>query len=101
MRGHTSLLDARKNGYKADDVWFVYMPTEPNYTYTADPENLLQHGYRPEVHVYSTDNLMTADLRCIYGLNVHLINEFNDMMLLALKRFKPKAIYYSTGERYA
>lgn len=100
MRGHISLLDARKNGYEAKDIWIVRMSAEPEYTYTDDPENLLQHGYRPEIHVYDTDNLMIADLRCIYGLNVHLINDFNDMMLLALKRFKPNAIYHSTGDRY-
>lgn len=97
MRGHLSIFEARLNGHHPSDIWFVLMDTEPTYTPTSDPENLLMHGYKPEVHVYSADRF--TDLRFVYGTNVHIIGSGGrcDKLVNALKRFKPKAIYQGDG----
>ena len=101
MRGHQSLFEARKHGYEGTDVWIVQYADEPEYTYTADPENLIQHGYQPEIHIYAKDNPNLLDLRCVMGLNVHMVNESSARLLSVIKRFKPKEIYLNTGERNA
>lgn len=98
MRGADALMIARQNGCSVSDVWLSFIINEPEYSYPMDPDNLLENGYLPEIHIYKKDRLWLLDLRCIYGLNVHIQEAQYDVTMSAIRRFKPKAIYTKDGE---
>lgn len=100
MRGNVSLFSARKRGDVIKDVWIFCFKKKQSYSYTTDPEKFLDHGYLPEIHIFPSDNLLILDLRCIYGINVHVDESFTAEDLKAIRRFKPRAIYLTSGEKY-
>ena len=103
MRGNRSIMEARMNGYHPEDIWLVLLDAKPIYTVANDPENGLQNGFKPEVHLYPSDNVKTADMRFIFGLNVHIIGDGDRVYQLAnaIKRFKPKTVYTPDGVNHA
>ena len=98
MRGHQSLLEARLNGYVCKDVWIHRFPKRPDYSYAHDPENLLQNGHLPEIHIYGSDRVLALDFRCLMGLNVHIVCDADKKLISAIKRFKPRLVMLNNGD---
>ncbi len=98
MRGHQALTEARLNGSKISNVWVIFVDAPPPKAFSPlwDPEQLLENGFMPEIHIYKGDNISTLDLRCLTGLIVHLVAQKPEQLnkfLRSLKRFKPASIY--------
>ena len=98
MRGHQSLLEARLNGYVCKDVWIHRLADRPDYSYVSDPENLLQNGHLPELHIYDSDRVLALDLRCLMGANVHVVCNADKKLISAIKRFKPRLVILNNGD---
>lgn len=102
MRGHQCIREARGSGFHPPHVWVVVHETnEPeDFNPTADPENLLMYGHQPEIHIYGNSNLARADLRCLFGVTVHLqVQDPKQLtrMTKFLRRFKPAAVIAFDG----
>ena len=102
MRGHESITEARTAGFHPPHVWVVVHETQQpeDFNPVADPENLLRYGHQPEIHIYKGDNLARADLRCLFGLTVHLLaQDAAELQRIAkfLRRFKPAAVIACDG----
>jgi len=102
MRGTLSIVQARRMNTQLSNVWvFLTECPQPDiYTLLNDPDMCLLNGFMPEVHIYSTDNLRTLDLRCLTGLIVHLVGVDPTKLAAAAKqinRFKPHSIYACNG----
>lgn len=102
MRGHECIREARMAGFHPEHVWVLVHETKQpeDFNPVADPENLLRYGHQPEIHIYKDCNLARADLRCLFGLTVHLLAQDATQLTRItkfLRRFKPAAVIAFDG----
>lgn len=99
MRGHESILEVRKQGYAVDNVWVQVLDSDiRKYPPMQDPDNALEFGLRPEIHINRSDKVQTLDFRCLVGATVHLIGADETRVRAILKqilRFKPDRVIAS------
>jgi hypothetical protein len=94
MNGHQSIIEARIYGRTIPHIWVhAFTCNRPaELSYMLDPENLLELGLRPEVHVYANDNLARLDMRFVMGTTVHLSGEDSERLyrlINHLAKYKP------------
>lgn len=94
MNGHQSIVEARTYGKGITDIWVhsfnCKRPEE--LSYLLNPENLLELGLLPEVHIYADDNIARLDMRFVVGTTVHLSGEDQERiyrLVNHLAKFKP------------
>lgn len=94
--GHNAIIDIRMEGYKPSDVWLVLHDERPQFGTFTHPEQLMQTGSFPEVHVMPDEVIETLDLRFLRDLTVHIVGQSRARCRSALRRvaeFEPaKAI---------
>lgn len=76
MTGHEPLLQMRRSGVKPDCAW-VMDDDAPDNLVTArswhESPNEFTHKYQAHIHTKAADIPEALDLRCLVGLQVHLI----------------------------
>jgi hypothetical protein len=94
MIGQGSIFQARTYGKTITNIWMhAFTCNRPaELSYMLDPENLLELGLRPEVHVYANDPIARLDMRFVMGTTVHLSGDDSERLyrlINHLAKFKP------------
>jgi len=94
--GQNAIIDIRMEGYRPSDVWLVLHDERPQFGTFTHPEQLMQTGSFPEVHVMPDEVVEALDLRFLRDLVVHIVGADKSRCRKALRRvveFEPaKAI---------
>lgn len=76
MTGHEPLLQMRRAGKRPECAW-VLDDDAPDHLLVArtwhELPNEFTHKFQAHIHTRSTDIPETLDLRCLVGLQVHLV----------------------------
>lgn len=73
MRGHHAIAAMRAGGYAPICAFLHVLAAKPEYRYSTDPETLIEDGLIPEIDILPTENAAALDLRCLTGLQVHIV----------------------------
>src|SRR5690606_4772191 len=83
MIGHNAVLDLRRKRLMPAAVYVLVRDHTPKYWAWESPEKSMLNGGFPCIDILPTDDPDTLDLRCLFGLLVHL-NGYEHLRLLAV-----------------
>ena len=99
MIGHIEIIQARKQGLKPSIV-FVFDYGEIRSDSWFSPEDMLQNGFIPEVHIHLDDDIAKLDFRFLVGCAVAINTNNRDrsrLLYRAIKKVVPQSLTVSDG----
>ena len=100
MIGTQQLVDARLNGWKAEQVFVTVLSDPPTKLEIAMAEDALQNGHVAEILVTPSDHINRLDLRVLNGLIAHIQGIDDERVRLVGQRilkFHPAQVICSTA----
>lgn len=99
MIGHLEVIDVRKQGLRPSIVFIFDLGAIRNDGWFA-PEDMLQNGFLPEIHISPDDDIAKLDFRFLTRCIVAIITISKcraRTIYRAVKRIMPKSLTVSDG----